>query len=57
MSWLLLVGALWVAVAVPVGWLIGRSVRLADSRRRPEHPAQVPDSMTADWVPPLPESH
>jgi hypothetical protein len=52
MSWLLIVLAVWAAVAVALALLIGRSIRLADVLSVvPDHPT-VPDFIPADWTVP-----
>ena len=50
MTWLLLVGAVWMALAVLVGWLVGRSIRLADRRQPRQAPFGVPDGVPDDWT-------
>jgi len=42
-EWVLLGAAVWVAVAVPVALVIGKSIRQAENRR-PRSYASVPDS-------------
>ncbi len=45
MTWLLLIALAWVALALPLGILIGRSVRLAD------HRATVATTTVPDYIP------
>ena len=49
MSLLLMIGAAWVALAVPAGLLLGRGIRVADDREvaAGRHPV-VPDFIPAD---------
>lgn len=49
MTALLIVGAAWTAVAVPVAVLIGRSVRVADEAAHALG-VRVPDLVPADWI-------
>ena len=47
MSWMLIVGTAWAALAAPVALLIGRSVRLADRHEGTSSP--VPDFVPENW--------
>ncbi len=56
MTWLLVVGAVWMAFAVPVALLIGRSIRLGDRIEPREGPVGVPDRVPNEWTTPQTES-
>ncbi len=56
MTWLLVIGAAWVALAVLVGWAVGRSIQLADRRQPPQDPLDAPDGVPADWADPQTQS-
>jgi hypothetical protein len=43
MTWVLVIGAAWLALALPVAVLIGRSVRLADARARADAELDEPN--------------
>jgi hypothetical protein len=43
MTWVLVIGAAWLALALPVAVLIGRSVRLADARARADAQLDEPN--------------
>ena len=47
MNWVLLIGAVWLIVAVLVGVLIGRGIRLAD---RKEEEAATPEAAEPNFV-------
>jgi hypothetical protein len=52
MTWVLLIGAVWLTVAALVGVLIGRSIRLAD-RKSDENAAAAPaPNFVVDLSPP-----
>lgn len=46
MTWLLIGVLIWIAVAIPVALLIGRGIRLADTRRA----VAMPDDAEANFV-------
>ena len=52
MNWVLLIGAVWLAVAVLVGVLIGRGIRLADRKQVEAFAAEVPAANFVVDVPP-----
>jgi len=56
MTWLLLIALAWVALALLVGVLLGRSVRLAD-RRQAVATATVPDYIPADVLESVASQH
>ncbi|SFF51509.1 hypothetical protein [Blastococcus tunisiensis] len=49
MSWMLILLSAWVATAVPLALLIGRTIRLAD-RRAAAAPAALPDFVPEAWT-------
>ena len=54
MNWVLLIGAVWLAVAVFVGVLIGRGIRLADRKQAEAFAAEVPAAnFVVDVTPPV----
>jgi hypothetical protein len=55
MSWFVIAIAVWTTVAVALGLLIGRSVRLRDARDD-LHIAPAPDFVPADWTAPTTRS-
>ena len=52
MNWVLLIGAAWLAVAVFVGVLIGRGIRLADRKQVEAFAAEVPAARDHEHRPP-----
>jgi hypothetical protein len=52
MSWLLIAVTAWVAAAVPLALLIGRSIRHADAVESVQSSSVVPDFLPADWAVP-----
>jgi hypothetical protein len=55
MHTLLLIAALWVALAVPVALLIGRGLRIADQRHAAARTSpRTPDFVPAEWLDPIP---
>ena len=54
MNWVLLIGAGWLAVAVFVGVLIGRGIRLADRKQQEAFAADAPvPNFVVDLTPPV----
>ena len=54
MNWVLLIGAVWLAVAVFVGVLIGRGIRIADRKQQEAFAAEVPAAnFVVDVTPPV----
>ena len=51
MTWVLLIGAVWLVAASLVGVLIGRGIRLAD-RKQEEFAASAPRNFVVDLTPP-----
>jgi hypothetical protein len=56
MTWLLLIALAWVALALLVGVLLGRSVRLADHRQEVAN-TTVPDYIPADVIAAVARQH
>ena len=54
MSWMLIAGTAWAALAAPLALLIGRSIRMAD-RQQVASP-QAPDFVPESWTQPV-QSH
>lgn len=53
MDWVLLIGVVWLAVAVLVGVLIGRGIRLADRKQKQAFAAEPPaPNFVVDGTPP-----
>ena len=52
MSWLLIAVAVWAALAVGLGMLIGRSIRVAEVLDSGHAQPIVPDFVPADWATP-----
>jgi hypothetical protein len=52
MTWVLLIGAVWLTVAVLVGVLIGRSIRLADRKNEENAAAAAAPNFVVDLSPP-----
>ena len=50
MSWLLVVVAIWVSVAVPLALTVGCMVRLADRRDAALSRSTVPDFVPPQWT-------
>ncbi len=50
MSWMLIVGISWALLSVPLGLLIGRSIRLCDERESAQSQPAVPDFVPAGWT-------
>ena len=50
MSWLLIVGTAWAALAAPLALLFGRSVRLADHMASAQAHLSLPDFLPDDWT-------
>ncbi len=50
MSWVVVVAVIWLLVALALGWLIGRSIRLADKRDLRHQVEDVPDIAFFDNV-------
>ena len=48
MTWMLIGVLIWVALAVPVAVLVGRSIRLADAKRTVAGPRRVGDVAATD---------
>ena len=54
MNWVLLIGAAWLAVAVFVGALVGRGIRLADRKQEEAFAAEAPvPNFVVDTTPPV----
>ena len=52
MTWLLIGVLIWIAVAIPVALVIGRSIRLAEARRKQEYQAGHEANFVATDAPP-----
>ena len=52
MTWVLLIGAVWLTVAALVGVLIGRSIRLADRKSEENAAAAAAPNFVVDLSPP-----
>ena len=52
MTWVLLIGAVWLTVAVLVGVLIGRSIRLADRKNEENAATSAAPNFVVDLSPP-----
>ena len=52
MTWVLLIGAVWLTVAALVGVLIGRSIRLADRKSEENAAATAAPNFVVDLSPP-----
>ncbi|WP_324275629.1 hypothetical protein [Blastococcus brunescens] len=50
MSWMLILLSAWVALAVPLALLIGRSIRTADRRLATVTVRPVPDFVPEEWT-------
>ena len=55
MTWMLVVGTAWMALALAVAPLVGRSIRLAERKQQPDNPVSVPDYVPVDWTQPQTE--
>jgi hypothetical protein len=54
MNWVLLIGAVWLAVAVFVGVLIGRGIRIADRKQQEAFAAEAgAPNFVVDLTPPV----
>jgi len=56
MTWLLIGGLIWVAVALVVALLLGRTIRLADARRARESQAAADANFVVPGTPSAPAS-